>query len=258
MTELYDTFGVGYSGKRRSDPRIAAAIHGALGDAESVVNVGAGAGSYEPRDRTVIAVEPSAVMREQRPPELPRALAGSAEALPLGDKSVDAAMGVLTDHHWTDRPAGMRELCRVARNRVVLFTFDPALWDLFWLNTEYLPGFEQLIEPEYREPGFWRDELRELLGGDVRFVEVPVPHDCVDGFYGAYWRRPHAYLDPEVRASISVCRKLHRDEVAAAVERLRGDLESGRWAEVHRGLLDLPQLELGYKLVVADLGSGDR
>jgi SAM-dependent methyltransferase len=258
VSELYDTIGVGYTGKRRPDPRIDAAIRAALGDARSVVNVGAGAGSYEPRDLEVVPVEPSAVMREQRPPELPAAIAGSAEALPLGDKSVDAAMGVLTDHHWTDRAAGLRELRRVARRRVVLFTFDPALWDLFWLNTEYLPGFEALIEPRYLERGFWAAELRELLGGDVRFVEVPVPHDCADGFYGAYWRRPRAYLDPAVRASISVFARLDRDEVAAAVERLRGDLESGRWAEGHAELLERDALELGYRVVAAELGPGDR
>ena len=258
MTTLYDTIGIGYTGRRRSDPRLAAAIRDALGDARSVVNVGAGAGSYEPRDLEVVPVEPSAVMREQRPPALPPAIAGSAEALPLADDSADAAMGVLTDHHWIDRAAGMRELVRVARRRVVLFTFDPALWDLFWLNTEYLPGFEGLIEPRYREPGFWADELREMLGGDVRFVDVPIPHDCADGFYGAYWRRPRAYLHPEVRAAISVFAKLDRDEVTAAVERLRGDLESGRWADDHAELLERDTLELGYRIVVAELGPGDR
>ena len=258
MNALYDTIGIGYAGRRRSDPRLAAAIREALGDARSVVNVGAGAGSYEPRDLDVVPVEPSAVMREQRPPGLPPAIEGTAEALPLADDSVDAALGVLTDHHWTDRAAGMRELVRVARKRVVLFTFDPALWDLFWLNTEYLPGFEELIEPRYREQGVWAAELRELLGGDLRFAEVPIPHDCVDGFYGAYWRRPHAYLDPAVRAAISVFASLDRDEVAAAVERLRGDLESGRWGEDHAELLQRETLELGYRLVVAELGPGDR
>ena len=258
MSELYDTIGVGYATHRRPDPRIEAALHAALGDARSVVNVGAGAGSYEPRDRTVVAVEPSAVMRAQRPPGLPPALAGSAEALPLDDGSVDAAMGVLTDHHWPDRPAGMRELCRVARRRVVLFTFDPALWDRSWLNTEYLPGFADLVDPPYRVPGAWEAELRELLGGRLRLVEVPVPHDCTDGFYGAYWRRPEAYLDPAVRSAISVFSRLHHDEVAAAVERLRGDLESGRWAEAHAGLRRLPALDLGYRVVIAELGPGDR
>jgi SAM-dependent methyltransferase len=258
VSELYDRIGVGYTGRRVPDPRIEAAIHAALGDARSVVNVGAGAGSYEPRDSAVVAIEPSEVMRAQRPPELPPAIAGRAEALPLEDRSVDAAMGVLTDHHWPDRAAGMRELRRVARRRVVLFTFDPSLWDLFWLNTEYLEGFERLIDPPYRERGYWRAELRELLGGDVRFVDVPIPHDCADGFYGAYWRRPAAFLDPGVRAAISVFARLNRDEVAAAVERLRGDLESGRWAEAHAGLLGRDDIDLGYRVVVAELEPGDR
>ncbi len=253
MNALYDTLGRGYSAQRRTDPRLERAIHAALGDARSVANVGAGAGSYEPRDREVVAIEPSAVMRAQRPPGLVEAVEGTAEALPLADGSVDVAMTVLSDHHWTDRARGLREMRRVARRRVVIFGFDPALWDLFWLNAEYLPGFARLIDAPYLEPGYWERELRSLLGDRIAFRPVPIPHDCRDGFYGAYWRRPAAYLDPAVRASISVFSALNDDEVAAAVERLQGDLESGSWEEQHAGLAGRAELELGYRLVVADL-----
>ena len=254
MSPLYDEIGVGYTAHRRPDPRIERAILGALGDARSVVNVGAGAGSYEPRDREVIPIEPSEVMRAQRPPGAPPAIDATAEDLPLADDCADAALAVFSDHHWTDRPRGLREMRRVARKRVVLFTFDSSLADLFWLNRDYLPGFKRLIAVPYRRPGVWEASLREALGDRVEIVAVPVPHDCRDGFLGAYWRRPEAYLDPTVRANISVFAKVDAAEVAAAVERLRGDLESGRWAERHADLLELEELDLGYRLVVADVG----
>jgi SAM-dependent methyltransferase len=249
----YDRIGHGYTATRRTDPRIAARIWAALGDARSVLNVGAGAGSYEPRDRPVVAIEPSAVMRAQRPPDAPAAIDASAERLPLDDASVDAAMAVFSDHHWTDRQAGLREMARVARRRVVLFNADPALNARFWFTTDYLPGFARLIAAPYERPGVWEDELRSLLGDALRVAPVPIPHDCRDGFYGAYWRRPEAYLDPVVRDGISVFAQVDRNEVAAAVERLRGDLGSGRWAEDHRELLELDELDLGYRLVVAEL-----
>jgi SAM-dependent methyltransferase len=254
VTELYDTLGRGYTSVRQPDPRIDRAIRVALGDASSVVNVGAGAGSYEPRDLEVVAVEPSEVMRAQRPADAVPAIAGSAESLPLADDSVDAAMAVLSDHHWKDRERGLREMCRVARKRVVVLNFDPAMLNSFWFTRDYLTRFADLVAEPYRDPDRWRDELRELLGGRVTFTPLPVPHDCRDGFYGAYWRRPHAYLDPQVRAGISVFPRLDRDEVAAAVERLRGDLESGRWAEVNADLLELEELDLGYRVVVAEIG----
>jgi SAM-dependent methyltransferase len=253
VTELYDTLGVGYADKRRPDPRIERAIHAALGDARSVVNVGAGAGSYEPRDREVVAIEPSEVMRAQRPSGLVEAIDASAEELPLADGSVDAAMAVLTDHHWSDRPRALREMRRVARKRVVLFTFDPALGDLYWMNRDYLPQFHDLVPEAHRAPGRWEAELRELLGPGVRVEPVMVPHDCIDGFYGAYWRRPEAFLDPAVRQAISVFSLVNRKEVAAAVERLRGDLVSGRWAEVNARIVSLEELDLGYRLVRAEL-----
>jgi hypothetical protein len=161
-------------------------------------------------------------------------------------------MAILSDHHWSDRRAGLRELRRVARHRVVLLNADPSLVDAFWLTAEYLPGVRHLIPPPYREPGAWEREMTDLLG-DAEFRPVPIPHDCTDGFYGAYWRRPHAYLDPELRANISVFGRLPRSDVDAAMARLAADLESGRWHAAHADLAGRDALDLGYRLVVAEL-----
>jgi len=199
----YDRLGRGYAAMRATDPRITAAIEAALGDARSVVNVGAGTGSYEPADREVVAVEPSAVMIAQRPPGSASAIQASAEALPLGDDSVDAAMAIFTDHHWSDRAAGMDELRRVARQRVVVLNIDPAWTERFWLVRDYLPSFMDLVPDPYRAAGHWERDLEELLG-EVEVRPIPVPHDCRDGFFQAYWRRPEAFLDEAVRNSISV------------------------------------------------------
>jgi SAM-dependent methyltransferase len=246
----YDRLGRGYAARRASDPRIAAAIERALGDARSVVNVGAGTGSYEPADREVIAVEPSAVMIAQRPAGSAAAVQASAEALPLEDDSVDAAMAIVTDHHWSDRRAGMREMLRVARKRVVVMNVDPAWTERFWLIRDYLPSFLDLVPEPYREPGFWGDEMAELLG-DLEIRPVPVPHDCRDGFFQAYWRRPDAYLDEAVRNSISVFHVLPAEEIGAALERLRADLDDGTWEARNAELLELKELDVGLRLVVS-------
>jgi SAM-dependent methyltransferase len=241
---LYDRIGVTYSRTRREEPRIAARIHRALGDARSVVNVGAGAGAYEPRDREVIPVEPSSVMIAQRPADAARAIRARAEALPLADDSVDAAMAVLSDHHWEDRAGGLREMRRVARGRVVLFTYEPAMADSFWFVRDYLPGFHHLASMTI-------EDIAEALDG--AWVEpVPIPHDCVDGFFVAFWRRPHAYLDERVRAGTSVFARVSEQECADAIERLRADLESGAWEERNGHLLELDELDLGFRLVVAE------
>jgi SAM-dependent methyltransferase len=239
--ELYDRIGPGYTTTRRADPRLAAAIHAALGDARTVVNVGAGAGSYEPAGRDVLAVEPSEAMIAQRPAGAAPVVRAHAEALPFADDSFDAALAVLTDHHWADRCAGLRELRRVARCAVV-FTFDPAYADAFWLVREYLPAFRAL-------PGMSIEELSACLGGAAS-VPVPVPADCRDGFFGAFWRRPEAYLDPRVRAGISVFALVPAADVDASVRALRADLESGAWHERHADLLALDELDLGYRLLV--------
>lgn len=247
----YDSLGRGYAARRATDPRVAAAIDAALGDARSVVNVGAGTGSYEPAGREVTAVEPSAVMIAQRPAGSAPAIQASAESLPLADGSVDAAMAIFTDHHWRDRAAGLRELRRVARKRVVVMNVDPALTERFWLPRDYLRCFMELVPDRYREPGYWEGELGDLLGG-VEVRPVPVPHDCRDGFFQAYWRRPDAYLDAAVRNGISVFHVLPGEEVGAAIARLRADLEDGTWEARNAELLDLPELDVGLRLAICN------
>jgi SAM-dependent methyltransferase len=240
---LYDDIGKGYARVRGEDPRLAATIWEALGDARTVVNVGAGTGSYEPRDRDVIAVEPSELMIAQRPPDAAPVIQAGAEALPFEDDSFDAAMAVLTDHHWPDRAGGLRELRRVARRRAVVFTFDIAMSNAGWIVRDYLSRFP--------EQGMSIEELAEPLGAQ-RIEPVPVPHDCRDGFFHAYWRRPEAYLDPQVRDGISVFRLLPQDYVEAAMARLREDLESGEWKRRNADILDRVEMDLGYRLLIAD------
>ncbi|MGN6869847.1 MAG: class I SAM-dependent methyltransferase [Solirubrobacteraceae bacterium] len=249
--ELYDSIGRTYTSTRTTDPRIAAAIWSALGDARTVLNVGAGTGHYEPSDRDVVALEPSPVMIAQRPPDAAPVVQGRAEALPFEDDSFDAVMAVLSDHHWRDRRRGLAEMHRVARHRVVLFNANPAELDRFWLTTEYLPEFLELIEARYRARGAWEDELGAVLG-EVELTPVPVPHDCTDGFYSAYWRRPEAYLDPRVRAGTSVFSQVSSDAVVRAVAALGADLETGRWQERHRELLSMDELHLGFYLTTAE------
>jgi SAM-dependent methyltransferase len=243
LSHLYDRIGQGYTAVRREDPTIAAAVHAALGDARTVVNVGAGAGSYEPRDRDVIAVEPSPVMLAQRPVGAAPAVQASAEALPFAEDSFDAAMAILSDHHWPDRAGGLRELRRVARRRAVVFQCDLEAQMDFWLVRDYLTTF--------RITSMTMPELAGHLGAQ-RIEPVPIPHDCRDGFLSAYWRRPQAYLDPRVRDGISVFRLLPPEEVDAAIARLRADLESGAWARRNADILEREALDLGYRLVIAE------
>jgi SAM-dependent methyltransferase len=230
---------------RREDPHIAARIRAALGGARTVVNVGAGAGSYEPRDLEVVAVEPSETMIAQRPEGSAPVVRAFAEALPFEDESFDAALGVLTDHHWSDHARGLAEMRRVAR-RVVLFSWDPATVHDMWIVRDYLPSVADLIPDGYR--------LAHTLArlGDARAEPVPIPHDCRDGFFHAYWRRPEAYLDPGVRAGISVFAQLDDAAVEDGIGRLRRDLESGEWARRNADLLELEEVDAGYRLIVAD------
>jgi SAM-dependent methyltransferase len=244
---LYDDIGRTYTATRQEDPRLAAAIWAALGDAESVLNVGAGAGAYEPKDREVLALEPSEVMIAQRPEGAAPVMRGSVESIPLRDDSVDAAMAVLSDHHWSDRRAGLGEMRRVARRRVVLFNFNPAEFARFWFATEYL------IAAGYKEPGVWERELRMMLG-HITIEPVSIPHDCRDGFFGAYWRRPELLLDETVRDGISVFSQVPAEAVERALAQLGADLESGVWRERHKDLLELDDLDLGYTLVTAEFG----
>ena len=241
MTQLYDEIGIGYGSHRRPDPRIAAAIRVALGDAETVVNVGAGAGSYEPADRRVVAVEPSLEMIRQRRAGGAPVIRASATHLPFRDRAFAAALAVLAVHHWPDRARGLAELARVATRAVVL-TWDPAAPG-FWLVDDYFPSILAIDRPSFPT----LDDFRRALG-EVEIHPLPVPHDCVDGFLGAYWRRPSAYLDPGVRRAISTFSKIGDAEPGLA--RLRRDLEDGTWTRRHGHLLNRTELDLGYRLVI--------
>ena len=253
MRAVYDLIGTGYVAHRQADPRIALHIHDALGDAARVVNVGAGAGSYEPPDLDVVAVEPSWEMIRQRPQNRAAAVQALAERLPFPDDAFDAALAVLTLHHWVDRRAGLAELARVAR-RVVVVTWDPAGRDSFWLTTEYLPEIVEFDLPRF--PSL--PELAESLGGEITSRPLPVPHDCVDGFLGAFWRRPDAYLDPAVRSAMSCFAQLPAERVESGLTRLADDLREGRWEAKFGHLRSLGSVDLGYRLVVADVSAPDR
>jgi Methyltransferase domain len=242
--QLYDRIGATYAVTRRTEPRIATQVWAALGDARTVLNVGAGTGSYEPTDRQVTAVEPSAVMRAQRPAGAARCVAATAENLPFDDQSFDAAMAFATVHHWQDPVVGLREMQRVAR-RIVVFTCDTSdqSWRRrFWLTREYLP------EVAATRVGL-ATELARAIG--ARMEPVLIPWDCADGFFEAYWRRPEAYLDERVRRGISVWASVGPEAEQRAVRSLRDDLASGRWAERNRDLLDLEAAELGLRLLIA-------
>jgi SAM-dependent methyltransferase len=245
QARLYDRIGTTYTVTRRTEPRIAARIWDALGDARTVLNVGAGTGSYEPPDRRVLAVEPSALMRAQRRPDAAPCLGGAAEHLPFADHSFDAAMAVCTVHHWQDPVAGLREMRRVAR-RVVVFLFDTSDPGQFWLTRDYLPEFADLRGSRVLAslPG-----LAGAIGG--RIEPVPVPWDCADGFFEAYWRRPEAYLDEGVRRGTSVWDAVGPDAEARAVRSLRADLASGRWADRNRDIVGLDSAVLGARLLIA-------
>ena len=244
--DLYDTIGLTYTATRRTDPRVAALINRALGDARSVINVGAGSGAYEP-PQTVLAVEPSTVMIRQRPAGAAPVVQARAEALPVADGAVDAALAVLTVHHWTDLEAGVAELRRVARRRIVVLTWDHEVTREFWLLREYLPEAAAVDQ----EMAIEVDRLAALLGG-ARIEPMPVPHDCTDGFAAAYWRRPAAYLDPVVRAGISMLARAGDERLRGGLDRLAADLESGRWQAQHPDLLDREDLDVGYRLLIAD------
>jgi SAM-dependent methyltransferase len=239
---LYDEIGDAYAGQRRTEPRIAARIWSALGDAHTVLNVGAGTGSYEPRDRVLTAVEPSAVMRAQRPADAARCVSADAESLPFPDGSFDVAMAILSDHHWRDPIAGLQEMRRVAR-RVVIFQWDSSSHDRFWLIRDYLPEFTAMARPTLIAQA-------EAIG--ARLEPVAIPWDCVDGFFHCYWRRPHAYLDPVVRRGTSVWGKLGAAVESRAIGTLADDLASGRWHERNEELLALTECDLGARLLIAN------
>lgn len=240
MPQLYDSIGIGYEDYRRPDPRVAAAIRSGLGAASSVVNVGAGTGSYEPEG--CIAVEISRTMIAQRTAHAAPVVQASCDGLPFDDASFDAALAVLTIHHWPDRSLGLREMARVSRERVVILSWDTAEAD-FWIY-DYFPEIEE-IDRRTCPP---IDEVRGELGA-LESVAVPIPWDCSDGFLGAYWRRPRAYLDAGVRSAISTFQRIDPE---AGIERLRSDLDDGTWDERYGHLLERDVLDLGYRLLVAE------
>jgi len=240
MRTSYDTVGVNYSDLRKPDARIEMVIRRALGSARTVLNVGAGAGSYEPADRQVTAIEPSAEMIRQREPSAALAIQGYAEDLPFNDNSFDGSTAILTIHHWADKEKGLKEMRRVTRGPVVVLTFDPS-HRMFWL-WDYFPKLVALDEeqmPRMTDYGAWL--------GPVEILAVPIPWDCADGFLCAYWRRPAAYLDARVRAAMSSFWAV--DNVSEGLEKLASDLDSGAWAERHSQLLDLDECDAGYRLV---------
>lgn len=241
----YERHGQRYALQRQPDPRIAARIHAALGDAHTVLNIGAGAGSYEPLDRHVIAIEPSAVMRAQRPAHLAPAIHGVAEAIPLDDQSVDAAMATVTIHHWSDVRKGLRELRRVTRGPVVIMAFDPERVSDFWLN-DYAP--EVLRVTQRRDPQL--SLVSDALGGRASVLPLPVPRDCVDGFQEAFYARPEAFLREEVRRAQSSWGFLAPGEEARSVEKLAEALRSGAWDAKHGALRNQAEYIGSLRLIV--------
>lgn len=245
MAALYDSIGRTYSGRRVSDPRIAGAIAVAIAGCDSILNVGAGTGSYEPAGKSVVAIEPSRTMIAQRPPGAAPVIQGCAESLPFRDASFDAILGILTVHHWRDKEKGFSECRRVARSRVVFLTCDFAMSAKFWLF-DYFPA---LIIDKHIFPSIERyaDFFRS-----VELLPVPIPADCRDGFLGAYWKRPREYLDPLIRGSISTFSRI--GDITANLARLEADIVSGAWQHRYPHLQDLNELDLGYRLVIAAAG----
>ena len=245
---LYDRIGQTYAAIRHPDPRLAEAIRRALGEARTVVNVGAGTGSYEPPDRRVTAVEPSAVMIAQRAPDAAPTVQASAETLPFEDGAFDAAMAILTLHHWDDVDAGLAEMVRVARRRVVVVTFDPATWGDQWIVRDYLP---EILD----DASDWKPSLAHLLDAlPGATVEVlPTPRDCTDRMFATLWARPEEYLDPRVRAATSVWHQLPPEVSARALDQLARDLASGAWDERYGHLRTTPEWDVGLRLIRAEL-----
>lgn len=240
MDAKYDSIGINYAELRKPDPRIARIIESALGSADQVLNVGAGTGSYEPTDRQVTAVEPSVEMIRQRSPAAAGAIQAFADDLPFDDDSFDVAMAILTVHHWPNKEAGLREMRRVTRGRIILLTFDPTYRP--WL-TDYFPELVALDEAQFPRMS---DYARWL--GSVQISPVLVPHDCTDGFLYAYWRRPSAYLDARIRSGSSSFWAI--GDAEDGLRKLAQDLETGEWGRRYSELLTLDAYDAGYRLVM--------
>ncbi len=249
---VYDRIGVGYADRRRPDPRIAAHIAAALGDARTVLNVGAGTGSYELPDRSWVGVDPSEVMIRQRPRGSAPVVRGVAEALPFATAAFDAAIALLSLQHWSDPKGVLAELARVSRRQVVL-TWDVEFYaSNFWFVRDYVPEMS-----EWERNVATLDTARALME-PTRIEPVPVPHDCTDGFGGAYWRRPEAYLDPAVRANISIFRPLDAAALQGVLDRLYQDLTSGAWLARNSELLERHELDVGNRLITIERSQDGR
>jgi len=246
LTALYDKIGGTYSSRRQSDPRIAAAIEGAVAGCHSILNVGAGTGSYEPASRFVVAVEPSLTMIAQRPVDAAPVVQACAEALPFPNRSFEAVLGILTVHHWKDQARGLSECARVAGTKVVIMTNDFDVCANFWLF-DYFP---ELLVDRHIFPKIAR---YENVLGPLETITVLIPEDCRDGFLGAYWKRPSAYLDQKVREGISTFSKIGNVDLQLA--RLESDIVSGAWERRYRSLLDLKALDLGYRILISQVAT---
>jgi SAM-dependent methyltransferase len=244
----YDRIGHGYELTRREDPEIRRRIHAALGEASSVVNVGAGTGSYEPSDRNVLAVEPSEVMSAQRPPDRVPAITAGAGRLPLRDRSVDAAMAILSLHHWdSDRERGVRELRRVARGPVVILTYDPRVSSQMWLMAEYLPEVAELDHEIFPHP----EVIVTWLGGEARVETIEISRDTPDWMLGSFWAHPERVLDAQARQGTSGFARMPDAVVTRVVSAVERDLRTGEWERRHGHLRQLESLDVGLRLIVA-------
>ncbi len=247
MTARYDEIGGNYSSYRREDPRILRQITDALGTASSVVNVGAGAGSYEPRDRHVIAIEPSDVMAAQRGFDRPPAIKAGAEKLPLRDQSVDAAMSVLSLQHWGDaQETGIREMRRVARRAVVIATYDARVSSSWWLTADYFPEAAERDRTTFPDP----ETIADWLGG-ARIDIVPIPADTTDWMMGSYWAHPERVLDAGARSATSAFAQEDEAAVNRVVDAVRSDLEDGTWERKYGAMRALTHFDSGLRLIVA-------
>ena len=241
---IYNKIGKSYSEYRAPDPHIAGIINQSLGNAKRIINVGAGSGSYEPGHLNVTAVEPSSVMISQRPAHAAEAVQGRAEHLPFKDKTFDAAMAILTIHHWEDLDQGLSELKRVAK-KVIIVTWDPS-FEGFWMTNDYFP--EILSYDKGRFPAFGR--IANLMGA-IKITNIPVPANCIDGFASAYWQRQEAILMKPVRDATSAFNKI--PDLNQKLARLKQDISSGIWAEKYGYLLNKNEMDLGFRLLEVSL-----
>lgn len=248
METVYNKIGMDYAQKRQSDPRLAALIHAQIPGLNSVLNVGAGAGSYEPENKNLIALEPSWRMIGQRPEGAAPCVCAVAEHLPFPDNSFEAGLALLTVHHWANMERGLDELQRVISKRLVIHTWDPAATEHYWLINDYIPELLELDAARFMK-------IEDLIAkfNTARLITVPIPDDCTDGFLGAYWARPQAYFDPVVKSGISSFQQISQSALDRGLSRLKTDLDNGLWLRRYAELAHKKKIDLGYRLIVVDL-----